>query len=445
MVVIYVFDGGEEEQSLPSRSPLTRSRLKTLTNEGDMRHAPSRHAERCDTICLTYCDNTVKGRLKGRFLREGAAKFDPTVVFLRMEQKLGLDTSNSFIHSFIHQNTMPSSSSIPKTMKAVVVREYGGIDALSYETDFPVPELSDGNVLVRNELCGLNFIDTYYRSGLYKQDLPFVSGQEGGGTVVAVSSSVSEIKVGDQVLYMKLGTYCEYTAVPASQLVKLPSGISMEKALACMVQGLTAHYLVTDATVGLIQPGDWCLIYSVGSGTCQWAAQMAKLKGYKVIGTTSTTKTAPSCCDEVIVLETIQGKTYSDFTSVDIVQKVMEITHSEGVKLILDGVGKSTSDISVQCLSRRGIWISFGNASGAVPPFSLLKLTPKSAFCTRPKLADYVATKDELDRRVQDVFGWVIDGNLDVKIDQVFPLADAQQAHAYLESGQSQGKILFQI
>jgi len=336
-------------------------------------------------------------------------------------------------------------SSIPETMTAVVVRQPGGIEALSYETDYPVPALADGQVLIRNEFAGLNFIDTYYRSGLYKQDPPFISGQEGAGRVVAVSSSVTDFSVGDQVLYMKLGAYCEYTAVPASDVVKLPSGISMEKALACMVQGLTAHYLVTDATVGLIQPGDWCLIYSVGSGTCQWAAQMAKLKGYKVIGTTSATKTAPSCCDEVIVLDTVEGKTYSDFSSKDIVQKVMEITNSQGVKLILDGVGKSTSDISVQCLSRRGIWISFGNASGPVPPFSLLKLTPKSAFCTRPKLSDYVATREELDRRVGEVFEWVKDGHLDVRIDHVFPLVEAQKAHAYLESGQSQGKILFQI
>ena len=338
-----------------------------------------------------------------------------------------------------------SASSLPKNMTAVVVREPGGIEALSYETDYPVPELSEGQVLVRNEFSGLNFIDTYYRSGLYKQEPPFISGQEGAGRVVAVSPSVSDVLVGDQVLYMKLGAYCEYTAVLASEVVKLPSGISMEKALACMVQGLTAHYLVTDATVGLIQPGDWCLIYSVGSGTCQWAAQMAKLKGYKVIGTTSTTKTAPSCCDEVIVLETVVGKTYSDFSSVDIVKKVMEITKSEGVKLILDGIGKSTSDMSVQCLSRRGIWISFGNASGPVPPFSLLKLTPKSAFCTRPKLSDYVATKEELNRRVREVFQWVIDGSLDVKIDRIFPLAEAQQAHAYLESGRSKGNVLFQI
>ncbi len=336
-------------------------------------------------------------------------------------------------------------SSIPTTMKAVVVRSPGGIDALSYETDYPVPDVPEGHVLVKNQFSGLNFIDTYYRSGLYKQSLPFISGGEGGGTVVAVSSSVTDVQVGDIVVYMVLGTYCEYTAVPANKIVKLPRNISMETALACMVQGLTAHYLTTDATAGLIQPSEWCLIFSVGSGTCQWAAQMAKIQGYKVIGTTSKTKEAPKCCDKVIVLETVEGKTYSDFTSVDIVQQVLEITDGKGVKLIIDGVGKNTSEISIKCLAQRGIWISFGNASGAVPPFSLLSLTPKSAFCTRPKLGDYTSTKQELDTRAQEVFAWVSDGKLDVKVDQIFPLAEAQQGHSYLESGQSKGKVLFQV
>jgi NADPH2:quinone reductase len=351
---------------------------------------------------------------------------------------------------------MSTPPSIPTTMKAVVVRAHGGVEALSYETDYPVPTLADGQVLVKNQYAGLNFIDTYYRSGLYKQEMPFISGGEGGGTVVAVSESLlvlanknsDSIQVGDQVVYMKLGTYCEYTAVPADSIVKIPPSITMETALACMVQGLTAHYLTTDATVGLIQPSEWCLIYSVGSGTCQWAAQMAKLRGYKVIGTTSKTKVASApkkCCDELLVLETVEGKTYSDFTSVDIAARVMEITGGQGAKLIIDGVGKSTSDISVQCLARRGIWISFGNASGAVPPFSLLKLTPKSGFCTRPKLGDYTATRDELQHRAQQVFEWVTSGQLEVKVDQIIPLDQVHTGHAYLESGQSKGKILFRV
>jgi NADPH2:quinone reductase len=340
------------------------------------------------------------------------------------------------------------ASSIPTTMKAVVVRAHGGVDALGWENDYPVPTLAAGQVLVKNEYSGLNFIDTYYRTGLYKQELPFVSGIEGGGTVVALGSSVTDIAVGDKVVYvlkMSMGSYCEYSAVAASMVVKVPDIISMETALACMVQGLTAHYLVTDGTAGLIKEDEWCLIFSAGSGTCQWAAQMAKLKGYKVIGTTSKTKTAPKECDEVIVLETVKGKTYADYESVDIHNKVMEITSGAGAKCIIDGVGLSTSEISIKCLARRGIWISFGNASGAVPPFSLLKLTPKSAFCTRPKLGDYVATREELVSRTDEVFKWVSEGKLDVKVDKIFPLEEVKDAHAYLESGQSKGKILFKV
>jgi NADPH2:quinone reductase len=346
-----------------------------------------------------------------------------------------------------------SSFDIPTTMKAVVVRAHGGLDALSLETDFPVPTLKEGQVLVKNEFSGLNFIDTYYRTGLYKQALPFVSGQEGGGTVVAVSSEVDDsgiVKIGDKVVYMAMGSYCEFTAVAADRVVQVPESISLETAVACMVQGLTAHYLVTDATCHLIKPhDDWCLIYSVGSGTCQWAAQMAKLQGYKVIGTTSKTKVdvvPKDCCDELIVLETApNGKTYADYESVDLVQKVMEVTDGKGAKCIIDGVGKSTSEISIQCLARRGIWISFGNASGAVPPFSLLRLISKSAFCTRPKLGDYVATKEELESRTKQVFEWVAEKKLDVKVDKVFSLENVKDAHAYIEAGQSKGKVLFKV
>ena len=335
----------------------------------------------------------------------------------------------------------------PATMKAVVVKTPGGVDALEWETQYPVPELKEGQLLIKNQYSGLNFIDTYFRTGLYKQTPPFISGQEGGGIIVKLGAGVNaeEFKIGDHVVYMSFGTCCEYSAVPATKVVKLPDGISMEVALACMVQGLTAHYLVTDATAGLIHKGEWCLIYSVGSGTCQWAAQMAKLQGYKVIGTSSKTKTPPTCCDEVIMLDCVEGKTYANYESIDICSRVLEITGGQGVKCIIDGVGLSTSEISVKCLARRGIWISFGNASGAVPPLSLLKFSPKSAFCTRPKLGDYVATPEELKARTNDVFQWIKDGQVDVKIDKVFDLDKAQDAHSYLESGQSKGKILLKI
>ena len=337
---------------------------------------------------------------------------------------------------------------IPETMKAVVVSTTGGLDALTI-TSHPVPRCGEEQILVRNQYAGLNFIDIYYRSGLYKQPCPFIAGQEGGGTVVAVGSKVKDdIQVGDEVAYIALvGSYCEYTAVPVSKAVKVPSSLGLEKTLSCMNQGLTAHYLVTDATAGLIQEDEWCLIYSVASGTCQWACQMAKLQGYKVIGTTSKNKIdiVPKVCDEVIVLDTVDGKSYSDYESVDIVAKVMEITAGKGVKCIIDGIGKSTFDISLKCLDRRGIWISFGNAGGSVPPFAIQRLVAKSAFCTRPKLSDYIASKSELNARTQQVFQWVESGLLDVKVDKVFSLDEVKDGHAYLEAGQSKGKVLFKI
>uniref|UniRef100_A0A7S4MAY6 Enoyl reductase (ER) domain-containing protein n=2 Tax=Odontella aurita TaxID=265563 RepID=A0A7S4MAY6_9STRA len=339
---------------------------------------------------------------------------------------------------------------VPETMKAVVVRKLGDASVLSVEDNFPTPSLQQNHVLVKNELIGLNFIDTYYRSGLYKKDLPFVSGQEGGGKVVAISPDAqkSGIVVGDTVVYMSFGSYAEFCLVPVDKMVKVPDGVDMGTAVACMTQGLTAHYLVTDAHAGLLGEGEWCLIYSVGSGTCQWAAQMAKIRGYRVIGTTSEGKkdvAKEAGCDELIVLDEAHDGSYADYASVDILAKVMEITGGQGVKAIIDGVGMSTTEISLSCLARRGIFISFGNASGAVPSFPVLRLTPKSAFVTRPKLGDYIATREELDGRCRDVFNWLKDGKLRLGIDTVFQLDKAAEGHEYLESGKSRGKVLLKI
>ena len=353
------------------------------------------------------------------------------------------------IYQLQNENDYVSSERLSSTMKAVVIHQHGDASTLVVETDYPSPSkesLTEGEVLIQNHFAGLNFIDTYYRSGLYKQDLPFIGGQEGGGMII--KSTVKEFKEGDLVVYMGFGSYAEYTKVSASKVILLPEGMDMKVAIACMVQGLTAHYLVTDATAGLIKPGEWCLIFSVGSGTTQWAAQMAKLQGYKVIGTTSKTKVdavPKGFVDELIVLETAEGKTYADYDSVDIVQKVMEITNGRGCKCIIDGVGKSTSDIAIASIAQRGIWITFGNASGPVPPISVLSLTPKSAFCTRPKLGDYIGTREELDARANDVFRWIASGELQVSVDKVFTLDQAPDGHLYLESGQSRGKILFQL
>jgi len=337
-------------------------------------------------------------------------------------------------------------------MKAVVIRQHGDAKtALQLETDWPKPTLKPNQVLVQNSYAGLNFIDTYFRTGLYKAELPFVGGNEGGGVIAEIHPSISadcDLKVGDTVVYTQpTCSYAEYAAVNIAAVVQVPTDVSLELALPALgIQGLTAHYLVCDAPTGLIAPGDWCLIYSVASGTGQWAAQMAKLQGYKVIGTTSKGKTAPAnCCDLVIELDTVPGKTYSDYTSVNIVEQVLQATHQQGVKLILDGVGKATIDISIACLARRGILVSFGNASGAVPPVSLLRLVGKSAYVTRPKLNDYIPTPEQRRARCQEILAWMQQGQLQVSVDKIFPLDQVADGHEYLESGQSRGKVLFKI
>lgn len=341
-------------------------------------------------------------------------------------------------------------SSIPPTMKAAVVREVGDAHALKVENDFPSPELKSGQVIVKNQFAGINFIDTYHRKGLYPRDLPFIGGQEGGGTVAAVSDEAAEqgIKVGDSVAYSVFGSYAQYTAVPAAKLLPVPEGVSLDVATSCVVQGLTAHYLTTSAHAGLIKPGEWCLIHGVGGGTCQWAAQMAKLRGFKVIGTCSKGKAdiaKPLGCDELIVLDEVPGASYEDYESVDIVSRVMEVTEGKGCKAIIDGIGKSTVDISISSLAHRGIFISFGNASGAVPAFPVLRLIGKSAYVTRPKLLDYTVDRAELVSRAEEIFGWLREGKLNVSVDTAFPLHQAAEGHLYLEAGKSKGKVLYKI
>ncbi|KAJ8613981.1 hypothetical protein CTAYLR_005635 [Chrysophaeum taylorii] len=339
--------------------------------------------------------------------------------------------------------------SVPATMRAALVRETGDASKLVVDS-VSVPSIADGQVLVRNEFAGINFIDTYHRSGLYKRDLPFVGGQEGGGVVAATTpkAEAQGAKVGDRVAYSVFGSYAEYTAVPAAKLLPVPEGVGLDVATACVVQGLTAHYLTTDAHAGLIQPGEWCLIHGVGGGTCQWAAQMARLRGYKVIGTAAKGKreaAESTKCDELILLDEVPGTSYEDYESLDVAAKVMEITGNEGVKCVIDGIGKATLDIAIASLARRGIFVSFGNASGAVPAFPPLRLIAKSAFLTRPKLLDYTVDRAELLGRATEIMTWLQKGDLQVAVDTTFPLEDAARGHEYLEAGKSKGKVLYKI
>jgi NADPH2:quinone reductase len=335
-------------------------------------------------------------------------------------------------------------------IKAVVIRETGDASVLKVESDFPTPKVNPGGVLVRNEFAGINFIDTYFRKGMYPKEVPYVGGQEGAGVVAAVSPEASKqgIQVGDRVAYSVFGSYAEYTAVPADKLLPVPQEIGLDIATTCVVQGLTAHYLTTSAHADLIKPGEWCLIHGVGGGTCQWAAQMAKIRGFKVIGTCSKGKEDVSRqlgCDELIVLDEAPGTSYEDYQSVDIVAKVMETTQNKGVKCVIDGIGKNTMDISINSLGHRGIFVSFGNASGAVPAFPVLRLIGKSAYVTRPKLLDYIVNREELVWRAGEIFGWLKEGKLSVSVDAIFPLEQAAEGHLYLEAGKSKGKVLYKI
>jgi len=335
-------------------------------------------------------------------------------------------------------------------MKAAVIRETGDAHVMKIEHDFPTPVLKPGQVLVKNEFAGINFIDTYHRKGMYPRDLPFIGGQEGGGTIVAVEGGRTDlgVSVGDRVAYSVLGTYCEYTAVPAAKVLPVPNGIGLDVATSCVVQGLTAHYLTSTCHANLIQPGEWMLIHGVGGGTCQWAAQMALLRGYKVIGTCSKGKADVAeklGCTELIVLDEVPGTSYEDYESKNIVERVMEVTGGVGCKAVVDGIGKSTVDISINSLAHRGIFISFGNASGAVPAFPVLRLIGKSAYVTRPKLLDYITTREELVSRSDEIFGWLKNGQLSVSVDTVFPLEQAAEGHLYLEAGKSKGKVLYKI
>jgi NADPH2:quinone reductase len=423
---------------------------------------PASHAEQVYEIA--HGREVIEGIIKEELVKNPGppGKYYPFKPPIKPESPLGkLLTSKGVKYYSTRASSSPFTSrtggvrrmsSTPATMKAVVIRENGPAENLKYETDFPTPKVADGQVLVKNEYTGINFIDTYFRKGgpAYTQALPFVSGQEGGGTIVEVTPKAAEagLAVGQRVAYSVLGTYCEYTAVPAAKIINVPDAVGIDTACALMTQGLTAHYLTNHAHAGLVKPGEWMLIHGVGGGTCQWAAQMAKLKGYKVIGTCPKGKEdvgAATGVDELIVTDTIAGTPYEDYASVDIVSKVKEITNGEGVKAVIDGIGASTVDISIESLSRRGIFVTFGNASGPVPAFPPIRLIKKSAFLTRPKLLDYVSTREELMMRADEIFGWLSTGDLKVGIDKVFDLSDAVEGHKYLEAGKSKGKVLYKV
>jgi NADPH2:quinone reductase len=319
-------------------------------------------------------------------------------------------------------------------MKAIRIHQTGAAEVLQYE-EIPQPQPGAGEALVKLEAIGINFIDTYQRSGAYKMSLPFIPGQEAAGVIHAVGVNVSEVQPGDRVAYSSiLGAYAEYAVVPAARLVPVPDGVSVQQAAAVMLQGMTAHYLAFSTYP--LKPGETALVHAAAGGLGLLLIQIAKLCGARVIGTVSTDEKAQLAKEygaDVVI----------NYSTQDFEAKVKHLTDGKGVDVVYDSVGKTTFDKSLNCLRRRGYLVLCGQSSGAVAPFDPQILNAKgSLFLTRPTLAHYIADRAELLWRANDLFTWMRAGKLRVRIDRTFPLADAVSAHRYLESRQAMGKLL---
>jgi len=322
-------------------------------------------------------------------------------------------------------------------VKAIRVHQPGGPDVMQLE-DIPVPQPGPGQLLVRVEAAGVNFIDIYHRSGAYKLDLPFTPGMEGAGTVEAVGEGVDDFKPGDRVAWaMALGSYAQYAVVPARVLARVPEGVPADLAAAVMLQGMTAHYLAYSTFP--LKPGHRAVVHAAAGGVGLLLVQIAKRLGATVYGTVSTPEKAEAArragADEVII-----------YTQTDFAAAVRDLTGGEGVDVVYDGVGRDTFEGSMSCLKPRGYLVLFGQSSGAVPPLDPQVLNNRgSLFLTRPTLAHYILNREELDWRSGDLFRWIGAGELQVTIDSTFDLADAPKAHQRLASRQSSGKILLRI
>lgn len=319
-------------------------------------------------------------------------------------------------------------------MKAIRIHEYGGPEAMRLE-DLPTPEAGAGQVLVRVEAAGVNYIDTYQRSGQYKVPLPYVVGLEGAGVVEVVGPGVSSIASGSRVAWTNVpGSYATHVAVPTDKAVPVPAGINPRQAAAVMLQGMTAHYLARSTWP--LKPGDTCLVHAGAGGVGLLLTQMARAAGARVFTTVSTDEKAAlsrqAGADEVIL-----------YTREDFAEAVRRLTGGHGLQVVYDSVGRDTFEKSLACLAPRGMLVLFGQSSGAVPPLDPQVLSARgSLFLTRPTLGHYTLTREELLGRAGDCFTWMKAGTLHVRIGAEFPLAEAARAHEELQARRTTGKVL---
>lgn len=319
-------------------------------------------------------------------------------------------------------------------MKAIQIQQTGDPETLFY-TDIPLPEPGPGEARVKIEAAGVNYIDTYHRNGQYKMALPFTPGMEGGGVVDAVGEGVTAVSPGDRVAYaMHIGSYAEYAIVPVWRLVIVPEDVKMELATAVMLQGMTAHYL-THSTY-LVQAGDTVLIHAAAGGVGLLLVQIASLRGARVIGTVSTQEKAE-------LAEEYGADDIIRYTETDFAEAVNELTKGKGVNVIYDGVGQATFRKGLDCLKPRGMMVLYGQASGPVEPLDPQILNQKgSIFLTRPSLAHYSASQEEIESRTDDLFDWIASDAIQVRIDRTYPLSEAAEAHRYIEGRRTKGKLL---
>jgi NADPH2:quinone reductase len=319
-------------------------------------------------------------------------------------------------------------------MKAIQIQSTGGPEVLQL-AELPIPQPGPGQVLIRIEATGVNFIEVYFRKGVYKASFPMIPGSEAAGTVEELGPGVTGFKAGDVVASTSvIGSYAEYALVPAAQLVKVPQGLSMEFAAAAMLQGMTAHYLAYSTYP--LKKGETTLVHAGAGGVGLLLTQIATRIGARVITTVSTKEKAElsreAGASDVIL-----------YTEQDFEAEVKRLTGGKGVDVVYDGVGKTTFDGSLNCLHPRGMMVLFGASSGPVPPFDPILLNSKgSLFLTRPTLWHYIATRAELEWRASDVLGWAAKGELKLRTEFTYSLADAAQAQIDLEERKTTGKIL---
>ncbi|MCA0251934.1 MAG: quinone oxidoreductase [Actinobacteria bacterium] len=324
-------------------------------------------------------------------------------------------------------------------MRAVVAREPGGAEVLDY-VELPEPQPGSGQVLVKVAAAGVNFIDTYRRSGVYPMAFPHVVGSEGAGEVVALGEDVDGFSVGDRVSWDNApGSYAEFVSVDASDAVRLPDGIDVVQAAALPLQGMTAHYLVNSTFE--VRPGHDVLLHAGAGGVGLLATQLATARGGSVITTVGSAEKA-ELSRAAGAAEVIDYSALADLTA-ELPPLVRELTAGAGVHVVYDGVGRATFDASLASLHRRGLLVLFGGASGQVPPFDLQRLNSGgSLYVTRPTLAHYTATRTEIEWRMGDLFDAVLAGTLQVRIGARYPLAEAAEAHRALEGRHTTGKVL---